>query len=151
MISSGVMFSAETKAALLKHNPRLVMVDTLGSSEAMGIGSSRTSAKAATETAAFRLGARGRVITDDGQFVPAGSGQIGKLAVTGYMPLGYYKDPDKTAATFREIDGVRYSIPGDLATVDADGTVRLLGRGSQCINTGGEKVYPEEVEEVPQS
>ena len=66
----------------------------------------------------------------------------------GYLPLGYYKDPDKSASTFKVIDGERYTIPGDWATVDADGTVRLLGRGSQCINTGGEKVYPEEVEEV---
>ena len=66
----------------------------------------------------------------------------------GHTPIGYYKDPEKSAATFQVIDGVRYSIPGDFATVDADGTVRLLGRGSQCINTGGEKVYPEEVEEV---
>jgi len=64
------------------------------------------------------------------------------------MPLGYYKDDEKSAATFRVIDGVRYSIPGDFATIDADGTVRFLGRGSQCINTGGEKVYPEEVEEA---
>jgi acyl-CoA synthetase (AMP-forming)/AMP-acid ligase II len=66
----------------------------------------------------------------------------------GFTPVGYYKDPEKSAATFQVIDSVRYSIPGDFATVDADGTVRLLGRGSQCINTGGEKVYPEEVEEV---
>ena len=64
------------------------------------------------------------------------------------MPLGYYKDEEKSAATFQVIDGVRYSIPGDWAEVDADGAVRLLGRGSQCINTGGEKVYPEEVEEA---
>ena len=70
------------------------------------------------------------------------------VAMSGPMPLGYYKDPEKSAATFRIIDGVRYTIPGDFATVDADGTVRLLGRGSQCINTGGEKVYPEEVEEA---
>ena len=66
----------------------------------------------------------------------------------GFTPIGYYKDPEKSAATFQVIDGVRYSIPGDFATVDTDGTVRLLGRGSQCINTGGEKVYPEEVEEI---
>ena len=70
----------------------------------------------------------------------------GWSAMGGRIPLGYYKDPEKTAATFRIVDGVRYSIPGDYATVDADGTVRLLGRGSACINTGGEKVYPEEVE-----
>jgi fatty-acyl-CoA synthase len=67
------------------------------------------------------------------------------------MPLGYYKDPNKTAATFRVIDGVRYSVPGDYATIDADGTVHLLGRGSVCINTGGEKVYPEEVEVAARS
>ena len=70
------------------------------------------------------------------------------MAVRGFTPVGYYKDPVKSAATFVEIDGERYAIPGDYATIEADGTVRLLGRGSQCINTGGEKVYPEEVEEV---
>ena len=70
------------------------------------------------------------------------------LGVGGAIPLGYYKDPEKTAATFRTVDGRRYSIPGDYATIDADGTIRLLGRGSACINTGGEKVYPEEVELV---
>ena len=72
--------------------------------------------------------------------------RIGMLGVGGPIPLGYYKDPEKTAATFRTVDGRRYSIPGDYATVDPDGTIRLLGRGSACINTGGEKVYPEEVE-----
>ena len=76
----------------------------------------------------------------------AGTGRSGVLAVAGAMPRGYYKDPDKTAATFREIGGQRYTVPGDYATIDADGTVHLLGRGSVCINTGGEKVYPEEVE-----
>jgi fatty-acyl-CoA synthase len=70
------------------------------------------------------------------------------VAMGGYIPLGYYKDPEKTAKTFREVDGRRYSIPGDWATVSADGSLQLLGRGSVCINTGGEKVYPEEVEEV---
>ena len=77
-----------------------------------------------------------------------GSGERGRVALRGHTPIGYYKDPEKSAATFQVIDGVRYSIPGDWAEVDADGTVKLLGRGSQCINTGGEKVYPEEVEEV---
>jgi acyl-CoA synthetase (AMP-forming)/AMP-acid ligase II len=88
------------------------------------------------------------VVTDDGRDVVPGSGEIGLVATRGHTPIGYYKDTQKSAATFRMIDGVRYSIPGDYATVDADGTVRLLGRGSQCINTGGEKVYPEEVEEM---
>jgi 3-oxocholest-4-en-26-oate---CoA ligase len=70
------------------------------------------------------------------------------VAMRGRVPLGYHKDPEKSAATFREIDGARWSIPGDYATVEADGTLKLLGRGSVCINTGGEKVYPEEVEEA---
>ena len=77
-----------------------------------------------------------------------GSGESGRVALRGRTPVGYYKDPEKSAATFSVIDGVRYSIPGDYAEVEADGTVTLLGRGQQCINTGGEKVYPEEVEEV---
>ncbi len=77
-----------------------------------------------------------------------GSGIVGRLATTGRTPLGYYKDPAKTAATFVEIDGRRWTLPGDMALVDADGTIRLLGRGSMSINTGGEKVYPEEVEAV---
>ena len=88
-----------------------------------------------------------RVVDEDtGRDVVPGSDEVGLVAIGGRIPLGYYKDPEKTAATFRVFDGVRYSIPGDYATVDADGTVRLLGRGSACINTGGEKVYPEEVE-----
>ena len=78
----------------------------------------------------------------------AGSDEIGLLAVGGRIPVGYWRDPDKTAQTFRVIDGRRYALAGDYAQVDADGTIRLLGRGSACINTGGEKVYPEEVELV---
>ena len=86
------------------------------------------------------------VVTDDGDVVHPGDERVGMLGVGGPIPLGYYKDPEKTAATFRTVEGRRYSIPGDYATVDPDGTIRLLGRGSACINTGGEKVYPEEVE-----
>jgi 3-oxocholest-4-en-26-oate---CoA ligase len=77
-----------------------------------------------------------------------GSGEIGRVAVAGLVPVGYYKDPEKSAATFLEIEGKRYSMPGDYATVEADGSLSLLGRGSVCINTGGEKVFPEEVEEA---
>ena len=97
-----------------------------------------------------RSGENARVITDDGNDVEPGSGEIGRVAVRGHMPVGYYKDPEKSAATFLTIDGDRYSMPGDYATVEADGTITLLGRGSVCINTGGEKVFPEEVEEVAQ-
>ena len=150
IVSSGVMWSAETKAGLLRHNDRLIMVDSLGSSEAIGMASSTTTAesKSDSSTAKFVLGPTTRVVTEDGRDVVAGSGERGRVALRGYTPIGYYKDPEKSAATFQVLDGVRYSIPGDWAEVDADGTVRLLGRGSQCINTGGEKVYPEEVEEV---
>jgi acyl-CoA synthetase (AMP-forming)/AMP-acid ligase II len=100
-------------------------------------------------SARFQLGAHSRVITEDGRDVAPGSGEIGMLAVSGdAVPDGYYKDAAKTEKTFRIIDGKRYAIPGDFATIEADGTVTLLGRGSVCINTGGEKVFPEEVEEV---
>ena len=86
------------------------------------------------------------MVSDEGELVQPGDDTIGMLGVGGAIPLGYYKDPEKTAATFRTVHGRRYSVPGDYASVDADGTIRLLGRGSACINTGGEKVYPEEVE-----
>ncbi len=88
------------------------------------------------------------VVDEDLAPVPRGSGIVGRLATRGRVPLGYYKDPDRSARTFVEINGERWSLPGDMATIDADGTVHLLGRGSMCINTGGEKVYPEEVEAV---
>ncbi len=151
IVSSGVMWSAESKAGLLAHNRRLIMVDALGSSEAIGMATNTTSATSATSagrTATFQLGENTRVITDDGRDVVPGSGERGRVASRGRTPIGYYKDAEKSAATFVVIDGERYSIPGDWAEVDADGTVRLLGRGNQCINTGGEKVYPEEVEEM---
>jgi acyl-CoA synthetase (AMP-forming)/AMP-acid ligase II len=149
LTSSGVMWSAETKAGLLRHHPRMLLIDSLGSSEAIGMATSISTGDAgADRTATFRLGPGNRVVTDDGRDVAPGSGERGRVALRGRMPLGYYKDATKTASTFMIIDGVRYSIPGDFAEVEADGTVKLLGRGSVCINTGGEKVYPEEVEEV---
>lgn len=148
IVSSGVMWSAETKAGLLRHNERLILVDSLGSSEAIGMASNTTTSGSVGKTATFQLGENTRVITEDGRDVVPGSGERGRVAMRGFTPVGYYKDPVKSASTFVTVDGVRYSMPGDWAEVDADGTVRLLGRGSQCINTGGEKVYPEEVEEV---
>jgi len=96
--------------------------------------------------ARFKASERVVVVTDGGDLAQPGDGRVGMLGVGGAIPSGYYKDPDKTAATFRTVAGHRYSIPGDYASIDPDGTIRLLGRGSACINTGGEKVYPEEVE-----
>jgi fatty-acyl-CoA synthase len=146
--SSGVMFSEESKQGLLKHVPGMMIVDAFSSSEALGMGQSVSSAAGTSTTAKFALGENALVITDDGRAVQPGSGETGRVAVGGFQPVGYYKDPDKTAATFLTFEGKRYSVPGDYATVEADGTLTLLGRGSVCINTGGEKVFPEEVEEV---
>jgi len=87
-----------------------------------------------------------KVLDDAGRPVAAGSGEQGRVAIAGRGPIGYYKDPEKSAATFPVYDGVRYTIPGDFATVEADGKMTMLGRGSACINTAGEKVFPEEVE-----
>jgi acyl-CoA synthetase (AMP-forming)/AMP-acid ligase II len=148
IVSSGVMWSEETKQGLLKHHPGMLLSDNFSSSEALGMGASVSTASGTSETAKFRLGENARVITDDGRDVVPGSGEVGIVAVKGRTPVGYYKDPAKSEATFRIIDGARYSVPGDFATVESDGTLRLLGRGSVCINTGGEKVFPEEVEEV---
>jgi 3-oxocholest-4-en-26-oate---CoA ligase len=148
MTSSGVMWSEETKQGLLRHHPAMMLMDGFSSSEALGMGSSVSGGGSTAETATFQLGPDARVITEDGRFVEPGSGEIGMVGVGGRVPLGYYKDEEKSARTFKVIDGVRYSIPGDFAMVEADGTIRLLGRGSVCINTGGEKVFPEEVEEA---
>ncbi|MCB0957020.1 MAG: AMP-binding protein, partial [Ilumatobacter sp.] len=150
MISSGVIWAAETKAGLLRHNDRLIMIDSLGSSEAIGMASNTTTAESSrtTSTAKFSLGPNTKVLTEDGREVQPGSGERGRVALRGRTPVGYYKDEAKSAATFVLHDGVRWSIPGDWAEVEADGTLKLYGRGSQCINTGGEKVYPEEVEEA---
>jgi fatty-acyl-CoA synthase len=146
IVSSGVMWSAEVKAGLLAHHD-MTLVDTMGSTEG-GMGSAVSNRANPAATAKFALNAGVKVITDDGREVQPGSGEIGKLATSGLVPIGYYKDPKKTAETFREIGGVRYSFPGDYARVEADGSIALLGRGSVCINTAGEKVFPEEVEEV---
>ncbi len=148
VVSSGVMWSEPTKEGLLRHNPNLLLVDVFSSSEALGMGTSVSSGAHAASTAEFTLGPEVRVIDAEGHDVEPGSGVTGVLALGGRNPLGYYKDSEKSAATFKIIDGVRYSVPGDFAQVEADGSIHLLGRGSVCINTGGEKVYPEEVEEV---
>ncbi|MEQ9586670.1 MAG: acyl-CoA synthetase [Parvibaculaceae bacterium] len=148
--SSGVMFSAEVKRGLLRFAD-VEIRDAIGSTEG-SMGSSivsRTSPPG--PTAQFRLNATTKVFNDADEEVVPGSDEIGMIANGGFVPLAYYKDPEKSARTFRTIRGKRYSFPGDHAKVAADGTLILLGRGSACINTGGEKVFPEEVEEVLKS
>jgi fatty-acyl-CoA synthase len=148
LISSGAMFSTEVKQGLIGHIPQVAIADVLGSTEG-GMGQSITTKDTPPgETAKFTLSPTTKIFTEDGREVQPGSGEIGMVANGGLTPLGYYKDPEKSARTFREVNGVRYSFPGDMATVRADGTLEFIGRGSNCINTGGEKVFPEEVEEA---
>ncbi len=147
-ISSGVMWSEETKQGLLAHRPELLLIDAFSSSEALGMGQSVSGGGATAHTATFSAGPLSIVVSDDGRQIEPGSDEIGRLAVGGRQPIGYYKDEEKSAATFIEVEGRRYSCPGDYAQIQADGTITILGRGSVCINTGGEKVFPEEVEEA---
>lgn len=148
MGSSGVMWSKENKEGLLNHIPQMLISDSFGSSEALGMGVSVSAKGAPAKTAQFTLGPNCVVFTEDGRRIEPGSGERGLVAVGGSIPLGYYKDEEKSRATFRIFENRRWTVPGDWAEVNGDGTLHLLGRGSVCINTGGEKVFPEEVEEV---
>jgi acyl-CoA synthetase (AMP-forming)/AMP-acid ligase II len=147
IVSSGVMFTSEMKEQVLDRIEQVVIVDAMGSTEgAMGLNISMKGVPPAT--AKFSQMPDTKVFTEDGRPVLPGSGEVGLVAAGGNVPFGYYKDAEKSARTFKVIDGVRYSFPGDMATVAEDGSLILLGRGSQVINTGGEKVFPEEVEEA---
>ncbi len=147
--SSGVTWSPEVKRGLLDHLASVTLLDSLGASEGLMTRSAAKSSDAEIPPARFAVNDRVRVLREeDDADVSPGTDEVGMVAVGGRIPLGYYQDPEKTAKTFRVVDGKRYSIPGDYATVDHDGTIKLLGRGSATVNTGGEKVYPEEVESV---
>lgn len=148
ILSSGAMWSEEVKAGLLRHHPGMVLMDFFSSSEALGMGASLSSGTSTSKTAEFVLGPEVTVLGADDRPVQPGSEEVGVLAIAGRNPIGYYKDEEKSASTFKVVDGVRYSIPGDYAQVRADGSIHLLGRGSSSINTAGEKVFPEEVEEA---
>ena len=149
--SGGSILSGEIKDGLLAMLPSVLAIsEAVGSSEApvqaVAIGERRT-----TPSPSLRFAPKqGVTAVFDEHLRPVepGSGVVGRLATAGRVPVGYYNDPVKSAETFVEMDGQRWSLPGDMATVEHDGTIRLLGRGSLCINTGGEKVYPEEVEAV---
>jgi 3-oxocholest-4-en-26-oate---CoA ligase len=148
MSSSGSMWSQENKQGLLSFAKNAMIFDSFGSSEAVGLGVSASAPGAEAKTAAFVAGPNCVVFTEDGRRVQPGSGERGLVAVSGLLPRGYYKDQEKTDKTFKLMEGVLWSVPGDWAEVNADGSLKLLGRGSVCINTGGEKVFPEEVEEA---
>ncbi len=146
LISSGVMWTSEVKKELLEWHD-FTLIDAMGSTEG-SMGTQITTRGNVGETARFAMNPATKVFTEDGREVVPGSGEAGMVAASGTVPLGYFKDQAKSEATFKTIDGIRYSFPGDWAIVEADGSLTLLGRGSNCINTAGEKVYPEEVEEA---
>ena len=153
LTSTAATFSPSVKEQFLARFPGLILIDAIGSSEGGNNGmivlrSGETAMKGGPTV--NRIGDT-VVLDEHGEPLPPGSGRIGKIARSGHVPLEYYKDPEKTAATFVEIRGVRYAIPGDFATVEADGRITLLGRGSVSINSGGEKIFPEEVEAAVKS
>jgi 3-oxocholest-4-en-26-oate---CoA ligase len=143
--SSAALFSPVVKDACAAALPNVLITEAIGSSETGFAGLSFVSAGAQQRGGPTVTPGPGTIVLDDEGGL-AGPGQVGRLARGGHVPIGYYKDPVKTAAMFAEVDGKRYAVPGDLARVEADGTVTLLGRGNTCVNTGGEKVFPEEVE-----
>ncbi len=148
IVSTGATLSAEMKRALMKRATNTAILDMVGASEGGPFAVAMTMpGQDPVATAAFMVTPNTALFDDQTwEKIEFGSGRSGVLAASGSMPDGYFGDPEKSAKTFRVIDGVRYTIPGDFAEIDADGTVHLRGRGSVCINTGGEKVYPEEVE-----
>jgi acyl-CoA synthetase (AMP-forming)/AMP-acid ligase II len=143
--SAGAILSEAVKQQLKAKIPQLMIVDAWGASETgyQGNGAADSSPDKGFR---FQMNERNAVLDENFERVKPGSGVVGVLAQRGHIPLGYYNDPEKTARTFVEKDGVRWVLPGDMASVDADGTIRVYGRGSVCINSGGEKIFPEEVE-----
>jgi acyl-CoA synthetase (AMP-forming)/AMP-acid ligase II len=148
--NGGAPMSPALKARLAEAFSDKLLVDGFGSSETGAQGSARQSGEEAKKggAAQFMPNESTAVIDDDDRVVAPGSGVVGRVIARGHLPLGYHNDPEKTAATFVSLRGDRWAVTGDMATVSSDGTVELLGRGSGCINTGGEKVFPEEVEAV---
>ena len=149
LASSAAIFSPTVKDQFKRMLPNLVITDSLGSSEGGFNGTAMYQSGGPRREGAgvsVRPGRDTLVLDDAGKPVAPGSDVIGKLARGGNIPIGYYKDPEKTAATFLTVSGRRYAVPGDFAKVEEDGSITLLGRGSVCINSGGEKIYPEEVE-----
>jgi acyl-CoA synthetase (AMP-forming)/AMP-acid ligase II len=151
--SSAALFSAPVKDAFFEHFPNLVIVDAVGSSESGNNGMVTVSKGDTAMKSGPTVSVLGDTVVFDEELVPVqpGSGVIGKIARSGDIPVGYYNDPVKTAEVFLTVDGTRYVMPGDFATVEADGTITLLGRGSVSINSGGEKIFPEEVESAVRS
>jgi fatty-acyl-CoA synthase len=148
IVSAGAMWSHDVKAGLLEHNPTMTLVDSFGASEVSGLGESISTGETIKGTATFNLSEHAHLVDEAGAVIPPESPKPGLVVVGGPLPVGYYKDPKKTASTFQTIGGQRYAITGDWAHYTDGGSLVFLGRGSGCINSGGEKIFPEEVEEV---
>jgi len=147
--SAGAIFSEAVKSELRQKLTSTMFIDSFGSTESGHTGSmTQTRSMSESGHPRFFMTPNVTVIGEDKRPIEPGSGVIGYLARKGRLPVGYYKDPRKTAETFVEIDGDRWVVPGDLATIEADGMITVFGRGAVCINSGGEKIFPEEVEEV---
>jgi fatty-acyl-CoA synthase len=142
--SGGSIFSADLKARFLRLVPGVFVIDSFGASESGAQGMSTATGDGPAPATTFTAGPGTTVVGDD--LRPVAPGEVGRIARSGHVPLRYHNDPERSATTFFERDGVRWTVPGDHARLEPDGTITLLGRGSLCINTGGEKVYPEEVE-----
>src|SRR5207244_4432362 len=151
ILNSGATVSPPVKDDIMARMPGAFVYDTFGSSESGTFAKSTSGTGNTPAQGRFAPREDAVVLDEELQPVQPGSGVVGRLARSGAVALGYYNDPEKTAATFPVIDGVRYIVTGDHATVEADGTVQVLGRGSACINSGGEKVYPDEVEAAVKS
>jgi acyl-CoA synthetase (AMP-forming)/AMP-acid ligase II len=146
--SGGAILSAPVRELLLRAFGKIVLTGGIGSSE-IGSAARESGAFEATTGPRFRLDETVAVLDDELRRIEPGSGGVGRLARCGHIPLGYYNDPEKTAATFvTDSEGTRWVLPGDWARVEDDSTITLLGRGSACINSGGEKIFPDEVEGV---
>ncbi len=148
--SAGAILSPAVREQLKRRLPKLGLLDSFGASET-GAQGMEAGARTPDGGMRFRMNENTVVLDDDLHPIEPGSGQVGRLALRGRVPLGYHRDAEKTARTFVSVDGVRHVLPGDLARPEADGTITVFGRGSQCINSGGEKIFPEEVEGVLKS
>jgi acyl-CoA synthetase (AMP-forming)/AMP-acid ligase II len=145
LASAGAILSQPLRDLIAERLPNVFVIDSFGSTET-GFNGTASAGSQPSEGLKFAVNARTSVFDDERKPVQPGSGVVGRVAQRGHIPVGYYGDPVKTAETFVQIDGERWVLLGDMATVEADGSMRFLGRGSICINSGGEKIYPEEVE-----
>ncbi|MGB5285000.1 MAG: acyl-CoA synthetase [Polyangiales bacterium] len=146
--SAGAILSASIQEEIEALLPDVMSINSFGTSESGDLGRAAGDEDSHENRPSFYMGDEVTVLDEKGDQIEPGSGQIGMVARSGRLPLGYYKDPEKTAERFKEFNGKRWVVPGDFATIEEDGRITFLGRGSKCINTGGEKVFPEEVEEA---